>query len=151
MLLRHAKSDWSPSGMSDAARPLNERGETAARLMGGYMARHGLMPQRVLCSPSQRTRETLAGIASQWRTEVEAVYEERLYAATPQAILSVIQAQDSLKDSPQDDAPHREAPHTVLVIGHNPGLQEAAELLIAAGDVGCASGCGRKFPPPRSR
>ena len=54
--------------------------------MGGYVARHGLVPDRVLCSPSRRTRETLAGMAPQWPPAVKAVYEDRLYAATPKAI-----------------------------------------------------------------
>jgi phosphohistidine phosphatase len=133
MLLRHAKSDWSPSGMQDTARPLNERGEAAARLMGGYMARHSLIPQRVLCSPARRTRETWAGIAAQWPTEVAIVFDERLYAATPQVLLSIVRSQDATT-------------RTLLVIGHNPGLQETAELLIAAGDVELRERLREKFP-----
>src|SRR5580692_4260108 len=79
MLLRHAKSDWSSSsGTPDMVRPLNTRGEAAARLMGGYMARHGLVPQRVLCSPAQRTRETWAGISAQWGDDVEVAFDELL-------------------------------------------------------------------------
>ena len=133
MLLRHAKSDWSSSGTQDTARPLTQRGETAARLMGGYMARHSLIPQRVLCSPARRTRETWAGIAAQWPTGVEVIFDERLYAATPQMLLSVVRSQDA-------------AARTLLVIGYNPGLQEAAELLIAAGDVELRERLREKFP-----
>jgi phosphohistidine phosphatase len=133
MLLRHAKSDWSPSGMQDTARPLNERGEAAARLMGSYMARHSLIPQRVLCSPARRTRETWAGIAAQWPAEVAIVFDERLYAATPQVLLSIVRSQDATT-------------RTLLVIGHNPGLQETAELLIAAGDVELRERLREKFP-----
>jgi phosphohistidine phosphatase len=133
MLLRHAKSDWSTSGTPDRARPLNARGEAAARLMGGYMARHDLIPQRVLCSPAQRTRETWDAIASQWPAEVEVAWEDGLYAATPQAILSIITSEGD---------PAR----VLLVIGHNPGLQEAAELLIAAGNVTLRERLREKFP-----
>src|SRR6266849_1792892 len=133
MLLRHAKSNWSSPGMQDAARPLTDRGEAAARLMGGYMARHSLVPDRVLCSPARRTRETLAGIAAQWPADMDAVFDQRLYAATPQAVLSIVRAQDN-------------AARTLLVIGHNPGLQEAAELLIAAGDVELRERLREKFP-----
>ena len=133
MLLRHAKSDWSSPGIQDTARPLNERGEAAARLMGAYMARHALTPQRVLCSPARRTRETWAGIAAQWPTEVEIIFDERLYEATPQAVLSIVRAQDDVT-------------RTLLVVGHNPGLQEAAELLIAAGDVELRERLRKKFP-----
>jgi phosphohistidine phosphatase len=133
MLLRHAKSSWASSGMQDAARPLSERGEAAARLMGGYMARHSLLPDRALCSPARRTRDTWAGIVAQWPADVGVVFDQRLYMAAPQAILSVIRTQD-------------DAARTLLVIGHNPGLQQAAELLIAAGDVELRERLREKFP-----
>jgi len=130
LLLRHAKSD-RPAGVADHDRPLDERGIAAARLMGGYLARHGLVPDRVLCSPSRRTRETLAGMA--WPAAVKVVYEDRLYMATPKTILSVICAQDA-------------SAATLMVIGHNPGLHETAELLIAAGDVALRERLREKFP-----
>src|SRR5262245_35683737 len=133
MLLRHAKSSWPSSGTQDAARPLSDRGEAAARLMGGYMARHSLLPDRVLCSPARRTRQTWAGIAAQWPGDIDVVFDQRLYVATPQTILAIVRAQD-------------DAARTLLVIGHNPGLQEAAELLIAAGDVELRERLREKFP-----
>jgi phosphohistidine phosphatase len=133
MLLRHAKSSWSLSGIQDAARPLTERGAAAARLMGGYIARHSLIPERVLCSPARRTRETWAGISAQWSADTEIVFDQRLYAATPHVVLSLIRAQG-------------DAVRTLLVIGHNPGLQETAELLIAAGDVELRERLREKFP-----
>jgi phosphohistidine phosphatase len=133
ILLRHAKSDWSSPGMPDVTRALNERGAEAARLMGGYIVRHGLAPDLVLCSPAKRTRETLAAMVPHWPSGIEVGFEERLYAATPQTILSVICALEA--DT-----------RTVMLIGHNPGLHEAAELLIAAGDVGLRERLREKFP-----
>ena len=133
MLLRHAKSSWSSPALQDAARPLTDRGEAAARLMGAYMARHSLVPERVLCSPARRTRDTWAGIAAQWPADMDVVFDRRLYAATPQVVLSVVRAQD-------------DATRSLLVVGHNPGLQEAAELLIAAGDVELRERLREKFP-----
>jgi phosphohistidine phosphatase len=133
MLLRHAKSNWSSSGMQDAARPLTDRGKAVARLMGAYMARHSLISERVLCSPARRTRETWAAIAAQWPADVDIVFDDRLYAATPQVVLSIVRAQDN-------------SARTLLVIGHNPGLQETAELLIAAGDVEPRERLREKFP-----
>jgi phosphohistidine phosphatase len=132
MLLRHAKSSWSSPGMQDAARPLSGRGEAAARLMGSYMAHHSLVPERVLCSPARRTRDTWAGIAAQWPADLDVIFDQRLYAAAPQVVLSVVRAQGEAR--------------TLLVIGHNPGLQEAAELLIAAGDVELRERLREKFP-----
>jgi phosphohistidine phosphatase len=141
MLLRHGKSSW-PSGLQDIERPLSERGEAAARLMGGYLAHHGLAPaDRVLCSPARRTRDTWAGVwagisaatSTPLPAATDIVFDGRLYGATRQGILSVIQDQgDSV--------------HTLLLIGHNPGLQEAAEWLIAAGDVELREQLHEKFP-----
>jgi phosphohistidine phosphatase len=132
MLLRHAKSDRSP-GMPDMERPLNERGTAAARLVGAYMEHHGLVPDRVLCSPARRTRDTFAAAASGWPATVNVVFEQRLYVAPPRAILSVISAEAVEARS-------------LMVVGHNPGLHEAAELLIAAGDVELRERLREKFP-----
>lgn len=133
LLLRHAKSVW-PSGVQDAERPLSDRGEAAARLMGGYMAHHALVPDRVVCSPARRTRETWTGVSAAMSTQLPAVdFDGRLYGATRHGILSVIRDQD-------------EAAHTLLVLGHNPGMQETAEWLIAAGDVELRERLREKFP-----
>ncbi len=133
MLLRHAKSDWSSPGMADPDRPLNERGESAAHLMGAYLVRHGLVPDRILCSPARRTRETCAAITGEWTKEATIDYADSLYAASPETILSAIRA-----------APTRA--RNLMVIGHNPGLQALAEQLIAAGDVGARERLREKFP-----
>jgi phosphohistidine phosphatase len=137
MLLRHAKSNWPP-GMQDAERPLSDRGEEAARLMGGYMVHHSLIPERVLCSPARRSRDTWTGIwtvisAQRPAAAVDIVFDARLYAAAREGILSVVRDQD-------------DAVRTLLLLGHNPGLQEAAELLIAAGDVELRERLREKFP-----
>jgi phosphohistidine phosphatase len=132
MLLRHAKSNW-PTGMQDAERPLSGRGEAAAHLMGGYMAHHSLIPERVLCSPARRTRDTWTGVSSPWPTPVDVVFDGRLYGATCQGIMSIVRDQD-------------DAIRTLLVLGHNPGMQEAAEWLIAAGDVEQRERLREKFP-----
>ena len=132
MLLRHAKSSW-PSGVQDAERPLSERGETAARVMGNYMAHHSLFPDRVLCSPARRTRDTWTSLSAQWPPVTDATFDARLYDATRHGILSLVRSQDR-------------ALRSLLLIGHNPGLQEAAELLIAAGDVELRERLREKFP-----
>jgi len=132
MLLRHAKSD-RPSDVPDEERPLNERGEAAVRRMGGYMARHRLIPDLVLCSPARRTRDTLAEMTPQWPSGIAVLFEERLYAVPANTILAVIRGQ------PNEVA-------SLLVIAHNPGLHEAAELLTASGDVAQRERLREKFP-----
>jgi phosphohistidine phosphatase len=136
MLLRHAKSSW-PSGVQDAERPLSDRGDAAARLMGAYLAHHALIPDRVLCSPARRTRDTWTAISDSISTQLPAamdvVFDGRLYGATRPGLLSVIRDQD-------------DAVRTLLVLSHNPGMQEAAEWLIAAGDVELRERLREKFP-----
>jgi len=141
MLLRHAKSSW-PSGTQDAERPLSERGEAAARLMGSYIAHHALFPDAVLCSPARRTRDTWTGLCAAWPGVRDPVFDARLYGATRPAIVSIV------REAGVREAGVREAggPRTLLVIGHNPGLQEAAEFLIAAGDVELRERLREKFP-----
>jgi phosphohistidine phosphatase len=159
MLLRHAKSD-RPPGIQDHDRPLNRRGREEAPLIGTYLAHNALLPEGVLCSTATRTRETwdlVAGAVvaacaelnhrapssqeaagasrktkmSPRRPPVD--FEVRLYEATPQAILGLLRETASKV-------------HSLLVIGHNPGLQEAALMLIAAGDVDARERLHEKFP-----
>ena len=65
LLLRHAKSSWSEPGASDHDRPLNRRGQEAAPRIGAYLARHRLIPDRVLCSTARRARETWELVATE--------------------------------------------------------------------------------------
>jgi phosphohistidine phosphatase len=133
LLLRHAKSDWSEPGASDHERPLNRRGEEAAPRIGAYLNRHGLIPDRVLCSTAKRARETWALVGEQVPDAPAASYVEPLYAATARTILTVLQHADA-------------AAASLLVVGHNPGLQEAAKLLIASGDLDDRERLREKFP-----
>jgi len=133
MLLRHAKSDWSSPGMPDRERPLNARGIADAHTMGIYLARHALVPDLILCSPAKRTRLTAEACVDGWPTAVEITYSDRLYEGAPETILSLIRA----------NAPEV---HALLVIGHNPGLHEAARMLVASGDVERRERLHEKFP-----
>jgi len=122
LLLRHAKAEKAAPGQRDQERSLNARGRGDAQLIGAYMARHRLVPDLAVVSPAQRTRETWERLFPALAAEVAAAYEERLYNAGTGAILSVARKTKS-------------AVRMLLVIGHNPGLHEAARLLIASGDV----------------
>jgi phosphohistidine phosphatase len=132
ILLRHAKSERPPE-TADEERPLNERGAVAARLMGGYIVRHGLNPELVLCSPSRRTRDTLAEMTPLWPAGITVAFDERLYLATARTLLALIRSQAK-----------RLA--VLMIIGHNPGLHEAADQLIASGDSTLRERLREKFP-----
>ena len=122
MLLRHAKSEKAEPGMRDHARSLNARGRSDAAMIGAYMARHALVADLVVVSSAQRTRETWERLAAALSTQPPVTYEDRLYNAGPEAILARV------KDT-------KPAVRALLVVGHNPGLHDAARLLIASGDV----------------
>ena len=112
-LLRHAKSSWGDATLADVDRPLNERGRDAAPRMGALMRREGLRPDHVLCSPAARTRQTLDLIRGEPDALPAAVFDDRLYHATPTTLLRIVH-------EVADTARH------ILVVGHNPGLQQFA-------------------------
>ncbi len=68
LLLRHAKSDWGEAGLQDFDRPLAPRGQRAAADMAKAISAAGMLPDRILCSPARRTRETLAALRPYLKT-----------------------------------------------------------------------------------
>lgn len=115
LLLRHAKAvTESPGG--DHARVLNARGREDAARMGGFLNMKKLTPDRVFCSSAARTMETWQLVAPELRSAPQAVFLDGLYLASWKAILNIIRA-----------AP--DAANTMLIIGHNPGLEECALAL----------------------
>jgi phosphohistidine phosphatase len=133
MLLRHAKSDRSMPGGRDQERPLSPGGREAARKMGGYMARHALVPDLVVASTAVRVRETLDHLLPAFAESPNVMPDKRLYEAEADALLAVIK--QTVRTA-----------HSVLLVGHNPGLAELASLLVAAGDVETRQRLIEKFP-----
>lgn len=97
------------------------------------MARHGLIPDLVMCSTAARARQTWDLVAQAFTEPPPVTYEERLYDAGAEAMLDVIRAT-------------RRNVHVLVVVGHNPGLRDLAELLIASGDVDIRQRLLAKFP-----
>jgi phosphohistidine phosphatase len=130
ILLRHAKSSWSNPALADLDRPLAPRGKRAAKRIAGYMREQKIRPALVLCSPSRRTRQTLEAIEPSLRgCPVELVPE--LYAASAEELLERLQAVPGSIGS-------------VMLIGHNPGLEQLA-LLLGSRGAGLAK-LAEKFP-----
>ncbi|MDI4664153.1 histidine phosphatase family protein [Xanthobacter autotrophicus] len=132
ILLRHAKSDW-PDGIADPERPLAQRGRMAAPRIGTYIAHEQLVPDRVLVSPARRTRETWDLVAAQLPPVKVVASEPRIYDAATARLLSVVREQP------------REA-HSLMLVGHNPGLQDLAEMLVSSGAASHLSRMAEKFP-----
>lgn len=133
MLLRHAKSDWSRPGQSDHDRELAARGRKAAPLMGRYLAEHAMIPDHAIVSTATRTRETWRLVADMLPRQPSVDFEDRIYEASPRDILAAI----------------AEAPasaRSLLVVGHNPGFHDTANLLVESGDKRLRKSLSEKFP-----
>ncbi|MFJ3171977.1 SixA phosphatase family protein [Streptomyces roseus] len=132
MILRHAKSAY-PDGVPDHDRPLGPRGLRDAPAAGRLFARSFGVPDLVLCSPARRARDTWDLAAAELDRTPPVRHDPRLYAADARDLLDVI----------------REVPPevgTLLLVGHNPGLEDLL-LLVAAAAVGDALERARtKFP-----
>jgi phosphohistidine phosphatase len=126
-LLRHAKSSWDDAGLADRDRPLAPRGRRATKAMAQHLRDEKISPSLVLCSPARRTRETLEGVDPGG----EAKIEDDLYGASENELL------ERLREVP-------DATESVMLIGHNPAIQELALSLAGAG--GRRADMERKFP-----
>lgn len=133
LLLRHAKSSWEDDALDDFDRPLNPRGRRAAPAMGGVLLERGWVPDRVLCSPAARTRETWALVEEALGTEVPAEYPDVLYLAEPDEMVEEIRNGG------------REA-ERLLVVGHNPGMERLALALAGAGAPEIRERMAAKYP-----
>lgn len=114
ILLRHAHAEPAAPGQPDVDRPLSPQGLAEAEAVGRWLAAQGLVPDRILCSPARRARETLEAVLEAIGY-VEQRLEERIYEATPGTLAELADA-------------NREA-ERLLLVGHNPGLERLSALL----------------------
>lgn len=116
LLLRHAKSDWDTS-CDDFDRPLNARGQHDAPRIGRWLRGQHLVPDRVLSSPARRATQTAHAVCAELGYPAECIlWDERLYLASRETLLEVL----------ADQSGH---PQRLLLIGHNPGLEDLLEYL----------------------
>jgi phosphohistidine phosphatase len=120
-LLRHAKSSWDDPGLDDRERPLAPRGERAADLVRDHLDAEGIRPELVLCSSALRTRQTLARVLPALGAELEIRIERSSYTFDGGALLERLQR-----------VPERVG--SVMMIGHNPAIEELAVSLCSGGD-----------------
>lgn len=132
-LLRHAKSSWDDLRQPDSARPLNARGLQDGMAMAEHLARAGVAPQTILCSPARRTRETLALVLPYLPGTPALRIVPELYLASPETLLAQVRAVADNTDR-------------LLVVGHNDGLHQFAHALIGAGDDGLRERLAEKYP-----
>src|SRR6185503_20101071 len=136
-LLRHAKSSWKDETLPDFERPLNRRGKRAAETIGRYFKTSTIVPELILSSPAERTRETVELVlkAAKWTTEVR--YDQRIYEASAQRLAEVVSQIDNDRK-------------VAMLVGHNPGMEELV-LLLTAESVAIATGTCAKVAVKASK
>jgi phosphohistidine phosphatase len=116
LLLRHAKAVTGSGKGGDHARPLNDRGRTDAPRIAIAMQHNHYVPDCVLCSTAKRTTETWAHVAPELDVQPEVSFLDALYLAPWKTIMQTLRAVSG-------------SPDAVLVIGHNPGLEDFAQAV----------------------
>ncbi|KTT75226.1 SixA phosphatase family protein [Sphingomonas endophytica] len=132
-LLRHAKSGWDDPVARDFDRPLNPKGRRAALAMGRHLRDLGLGFDRVLASPAVRVTETVAEVEKGLGRALSPAWDRRLYLASAATLL------DAVHEASPDAA-------SLLLVGHNPGLEELAMLLVPDTAGGLRDAVEEKYP-----
>jgi phosphohistidine phosphatase len=115
VVLRHAKSAW-PEGTPDAQRPLAERGRRDAPAAGSWLRKHLGDIDLVVCSPALRAQQTWESVAGKLEGAPPVREDERIYEASAETLVTVVRG---LPDEAR----------TVVLVGHNPGLEDVVALL----------------------
>lgn len=130
-LLRHAKAGWAEPGMRDFDRPLDRTGTEDAVATGIAMRANDFRPDLVICSSARRARETLDAIAA--HVDVGRIlYTDGLYSTDASGYVDIV----------------REAPvaETLLLVGHNPMMEDVAFALAGDGDSEATASLAAGFP-----
>jgi len=133
LLVRHAKSAWDDSSLADHDRPLAPRGEKALIRLREYLTQAGFLPDVVLCSSSRRTADTLEGIRVALPKRARIELDDELYLADANTMLTRLHDLDA-------------EVRCVMLVGHNPGIEDLASLLAGSGDARMREQVAVKFP-----
>ncbi|MBN8847885.1 MULTISPECIES: histidine phosphatase family protein [unclassified Sphingomonas] len=132
-LLRHAKSGWDDPVARDFDRPLNAKGHRAAKAMGRHMRALGLAFDHVVASPAVRVVETVGEVAAGYGAPIDPAWDRRVYLASSAMLLDVV------RETPGDAG-------RLLLVGHNPGLEDLVLLLVPHGGGALREEVEEKYP-----
>lgn len=132
-LLRHANAAHGAYDARDFDRPLSAHGRKAAVDMGGHLRNRDFAPERILCSPARRARATLECLGEGFANAPGLEFPEEFYLAAPGTLLARVAATGNAR--------------SVLVVAHNPGLEDLANELASrgAGATGAQTALARGF------
>ncbi|ETW96012.1 SixA phosphatase family protein [Candidatus Entotheonella palauensis] len=116
LVFRHAKSSWKDSAVDDHERPLNQRGNQTAPLMGQWIAEHNAVPDLILSSTAKRAKSTVKKAAKAMGYQGESHYDQSLYLASPSTYLKAVRH-------------YAKAHPSVMIVGHNPGLENLIQAM----------------------
>lgn len=114
--MRHAKSSWDDSSLTDFDRPLNDRGKATAPFMGELIAGRELAPEEIVSSPAKRALQTATLVKESGGLEAPIRLDERIYEASPQMMSQVVSEFSDAFD-------------VVMIVGHNPGFEGFVSFL----------------------
>lgn len=118
ILVRHAKSSWKDSSLSDFVRPLNKRGKRNAPFMGQKLKERHIMPDLILSSPAKRARKTAIAIAKALDYPKKKIkFKGKMYHASERYLVEVVKNLDDQIE-------------TVMLFGHNPSFNDFANMLL---------------------
>jgi len=120
LILRHAKSSWKDLDLADHDRPLSTRGKRDAPRMGHLLLEKELLPQLIISSTAKRARKTVKLVSEACGYKGDRLFIEALYAAGPEAYIGALRELGGGYER-------------VMVVGHNPGLEELLDRLTGAG------------------
>ena len=133
LLLRHAKSSWDDPELADHDRPLAPRGRRAARALRRHVRDKGLDPQLVLCSSAVRAVQTWESIRDGIGGDPDVEISDGLYEADADDLL------ERLRGVP-------EMVECVLLVGHNPSMEQLAGALSGPGNPEALAAMASKYP-----
>jgi phosphohistidine phosphatase len=115
-LLRHAKAVPGSGSLQDRDRPLNDQGRAQAMRIGNYFKEQKFELDFILSSAALRARETTELFLKGAERGTEVNYDQRIYEASRHQLFEVLAETDQDKSN-------------VLLVGHNPGLEELLQHL----------------------
>ncbi|SOE08577.1 phosphohistidine phosphatase [Hoeflea halophila] len=133
-LVRHAHAAWPLPGMRDFDRPLDDRGREEAARLAATLSVNAFEPDLVCCSTARRCLETLAVLDPLSSVRLRVEHSDALYAASHDAYLDLIAS------------PHDQAIRSIMIIGHNPMLEDTAQALLQHDPATFETALGAGFP-----
>lgn len=116
LIMRHGKSSWKDENLTDHERPLKKRGRKDSKLMAVEIENRDIIPDLIIASTAQRTRETVEVIIDTLFHDIKLIYSDDLYMGEPQDFIDILTRQPNELT-------------TIMIVAHNPGLEIFLDII----------------------